>query len=324
MRLKLGQCPVSWGVEEAGDARNTSWRAYLEESASAGYHGVELGPVGYLPTDAGQLRTALVDRGLELSAGYVMEPLADREQRAAILDVTAKTAGMLVAQGAQHLVLIDDMHPGRSTVAGKSTAAVRLADEAFARLVATAHDVARMARDDFGLSVAFHPHVGTYVEFSDEIERFFDAADPELIGVCIDTGHSVYAGVDPVDLFVRYRERVRYMHLKDVDPTVHAQALESGLGFDDAVAQGIFCPIGTGMVDYGRLFAAMDAAGFAGWVAVEQDRPPAQSLPSGRSASDDASASFRFVAEGGWTEPRSEQGGSEAALADSRRPGDGV
>ena len=236
MELKIGQCPVSWGVEEADAASNPPWQQYLDQSAEAGYHGVELGPVGYLPTDSGQLGDALAERGLRLCAGYVMEPLASAADHERILEVTAVTATILDQQNAECLILIDDMHSERSDVAGRSAAGARLDADAFGRLVATAHDVARLVRGKFGIPVAFHPHVGTYVEFRDEIDRFLEATDPELIELCVDSGHSVYAGVDPVDLYKTYSDRVRYMHLKDVDAAIHRAAIADEISFDDAVS----------------------------------------------------------------------------------------
>jgi inosose dehydratase len=304
VNLKLGQCCISWGVEEPEDASITPWQTYLDEAAAAGYHGVELGPIGYLPTDREQLRKELDDRGLSLCAGYVMEPLVDPDARQEILEVTRSTARTLAGLGAQRLVLIDDMYPERTAVAGRSDAAPRLDDQRFQTLVATAHEVARLANEEYGLIVAFHPHAGTYVEFRDEIDRFLEATDPELIRLCIDSGHSVYAGVDPVALFDSYPDRVGYMHLKDVDLAVRERIAAEDLSFDNAVAQGIFCPLGRGAVDYPGLFARMQATGYEGWVSVEQDRLP--KLERGERASfvDDARESFEYIANGGYTTRR--------------------
>jgi inosose dehydratase len=310
VNLKLGQCCISWGVEEPEDASITPWQTYLDEAAAAGYHGVELGPIGYLPTDQQQLRKELDARGLSLCAGYVMEPLVDPDAREAILDVARSTAKTLAGLGAQRLVLIDDMYPERTLVAGRSDAAPRLDDQRFQTLVATATEVARIASEEYGLIVAFHPHAGTYVEFRDEIDRFLEATDSQLIRLCIDSGHSVYAGVDPVGLFDAYPDRVGYMHLKDVDLAVRERIAAEDLSFDDAVAQGIFCPLGRGAVDYPGLFTRMQAAGYDGWVSVEQDRLP--KLEQGERASfiDDARESFEYIANGGYTSRRDAAGAS--------------
>jgi inosose dehydratase len=306
VNLKLGQCCISWGVEEPEDASITPWQTYLDESATAGYHGVELGPIGYLPTDHEQLRKELDDRGLRLCAGYVMEPLVEADALTATLEVAHSTAKTLAELGAQRLVLIDDMYPERTAVAGISDAAPRLDEQRFETLVSAAHEVARIASEEFGLIVAFHPHAGSYVEFRDEIDRFLEATDPTLIRLCIDSGHSVYAGVDPVALFDAYPDRVGYMHLKDVDLAVRERIAAENLSFDDAVAQGIFCPLGRGAVDYPGLFSRMRASGYEGWVSVEQDRLP--KLEQGERASfiGDARESFEYIESAGYTTRRDE------------------
>ena len=317
MNLKLGQCPVSWGVEEADAATNPPWERYLDEAAAAGYQGVELGPVGYLPRDPDRLADALAQRGLELCAGYVMEPLENPTDRDRILEVTAATAKILAAAGARQLILIDDMHPERSRTAGRSEEAQRLGDEDFARLIQTAHDVARLTTEQHGLTVAFHPHVGTYVEFRDEIDRFVQAADPSLIDLCIDSGHSVYAGVDPTQLYKAYAEHVTYLHLKDVQPVIHQLAREQSLSFDEAVARGIFCPVGQGSVDYPELLAALDSHGFGDWMAVEQDRTPGYIDNGGLLALEDARSSCQYIRDQSYAGPA---GSDEARAAEEMRP----
>jgi inosose dehydratase len=291
-------------VEDAHDPANVSWTTYLDEAAEAGYHGVELGPLEYLPIDPAMLRSELDARGLQLCAGYVMEPLADPDALERTLERTRRTSEILAAAGAEVLVVIDDMYPERAAVGGRSAAAERLDEAAFDGLVESAHAVARVASDEFGLIPAFHHHVGTYVEFRDEIDRFFAAADPALVHVCVDSGHATYAGIDPVELFDAYADRVRYLHLKDVAPAVLARVEPDDLSFDDAVAAGMFCPLGTGAVDYPRLFERMEEAGYDGWLSVEQDRMPNAEQPGRNSFLDDARASFDYVLAAGRTERR--------------------
>jgi len=302
MKLKLGQCPISWGVEDAEEPGNVPWQTYLDQAAAAGYHGVELGPLGYLPSDAETLLRELGARGLRLNAGYVMEPLAEPSAREHTLERTRRTADILAAAEAQVLVVIDDMYPERAAVAGRTAAARRLDEAAFAGLLESAHAVARVATEEFGLVAAFHHHVGTSVEFRDELDRFLAAADPSLVHLCIDSGHAVYAGIDPVELFGAYAERVRYLHLKDVDPSVLARVEPDGLSFGDAVRAGMFCPLGRGAVDFPALFARMDAAGYDGWASVEQDRL-GHDWPDDVPLAD-ARASFEYVRDAGRTQPR--------------------
>jgi len=125
-----------------------------------------------------------------------------------------------------------------------------------------------------GLRAVFHPHVGSFVEFEDEIERFLHDTDPDAIGLCIDTGHSAYAGIDPDALYRRHAPLVEYLHLKDVAPALRDRVVREKLGWDDAVAAGIFCPLGQGCVDFVGLRASLAVRDFDGWATVEQDTEP--------------------------------------------------
>jgi inosose dehydratase len=117
----------------------------------------------------------------------------------------------------------------------------------------------------------FHPHAGSFVEFPDETERLLDAVPAGELGLCLDTGHALYAGADPGRLVTDFAVRLEHLHLKDVSRAAHAAALERRASFWDAIADGIFCPIGDGMLELEPLRAALDR-GYAGVATVEQDR----------------------------------------------------
>jgi len=180
--------------------------------------------------------------------------------------VTRRTCRAITAAGGRHLVVIDLVAPERERTAGRADAARRLTPPEWDALVAGVRAVCAVAEAEFGLRPVFHPHAGSFVEFADEIERLLTAV-PRL-GLCLDTGHSAYAGIDPVELYERFADRVTYLHLKDVDPGVAAQ----GLPFWEAIAAGVFCRIGSGAVDFAGLARAMARHGFDGWATVEQDR----------------------------------------------------
>ena len=125
MTIRIGNAPCSWGVEFAEDPRNPAWRTVLAECAAAGYKGIELGPVGFMPEDPGILSDALEEHGLELIGGVVFRPYHDPEAWKDVLDATHRTARALRAHGAQHLVLIDSISPRRAPTAGHPGPALR-------------------------------------------------------------------------------------------------------------------------------------------------------------------------------------------------------
>ena len=125
-----------------------------------------------------------------------------------------------------------------------------------------------------GLRAVFHQHAGTNVEFLDEVEALFADVDHECLGMCLDTGHLAYAGIDPVSAIDHFSDRIDHVHFKDVNGRVLAQAREEGWDFWQAIATGIFCPIGEGVVDFPGVIGALSSLGFSGTATIEQDRPP--------------------------------------------------
>jgi inosose dehydratase len=292
MQMRIANAPTSWGVEDPANPANPPWQRVLDETAAAGYAGIELGPLGYLPEDPGALGRELGARELRLVAGFVFEPLHTADGVAAALRAGRRTCELLAAGGARQLVIIHGFTPERERTAGRPDEAVPLTDAEWDVLTGGVHALARLARHEHGLVPCVHPHAGTHVEFEHEIERLLTSTDPELVSLCIDTGHCAYAGVDPVSLYRRHADRVEYFHLKDLRPEPLRAA---ALSFEEAVGRGVFCPLGEGVVDFAALRQALDEHGFVGWGTVEQDRLPADTAPT----AEQAAASLRHVRAAG-------------------------
>ncbi len=273
MQIRVANAPTSWGVESPDDGANPPWERLLSEIAGAGYVGTELGPLGYLPDDPAVLRRELAGRGLELVGGYVFEPLHIAGAAARALERAGPTCDLLAAAGAVHLVIIPGFTAERERAAGRPGAAAALTEEEWEVLVASVDALVGIASER-GLTAVFHPHAGTHVEYEDEIDRFAALTD---VALCIDTGHCAYSGIDPVGLYNRHADRVAYLHLKDVDRQRLDAALAARLSFDEAVGRRVFCPLGSGVVDFTALAAALAQGGFHGWATVEQDRLPTDS-----------------------------------------------
>jgi len=276
----------------------------LDQMARAGYEGLELGRVGYLPLDPGQLGEAITARDLAMVGGFIVEPLAGEELDADdVCDKAERLGSVLAAVGARHLVVIDAIRGSRrSLTAGRSAVAERLEGAGWDELVETTSRIAAIAADH-GLTTAFHHHAGTRIEFEDEVERLLADTDPTQVGLCLDTGHAIYAGFDPIDFYLRHRERVHYLHLKDVDGARLARSLEQEHDFQAAVAAGVFCPLGDGELDLLRLHEALDQGGFDGWATVEQDRLTEKEI----SAEEDARTSMERLRAAGIAPGRRER-----------------
>jgi inosose dehydratase len=273
MRLRIANAPASWGIEPPEPVQDPPWQRVLDEIGGAGYPGTELGPLGYLPLDPAALEEGLRSRGLALAAGFVMAPFSVRAEHDAIDEAVRLTCSLLGAGGSRTLIVIDALDDDRSATAGRSDAASRLDDGGWAALLDGVRRTAEIA-GSFGVRPSIHGHVGTHVEFEDEVERLLGDVDAAELGLCVDTGHSTYAGIDPAALLRRHGERVSYMHFKDISPERLATARAQSQTFQQAVGAGVFTPIGEGCVDFPAVAAELDRCGYEGWATVEQDRLP--------------------------------------------------
>lgn len=274
MALPIGNAPCSWGVEFADDPRNPPWGQVLDEAANAGYTGIELGPIGFLPEDPARLGDALALRKLTLTAGVLFRPLHDPAAWDDVLAAAHRTGRSLRAHGAEHLVIIDSIADFRVPTAGRPEEASRLNKDDWIGMIGRLRQVARLAKEEYGLTPSIHAHTAGCIEFRDEIDRVLDEIDEGLLKLCIDTGHCIYAGYDPIAYYRAHRDRTSYLHFKDISEAVKATVIANRTGFYEACAQGIFCNLGDGLVDFPALKAALDETGYTGWGTVEQDCDP--------------------------------------------------
>jgi inosose dehydratase len=274
MSVRIGNAPCSWGVEFAADPRNPPWRTVLAECSEAGYSGIELGPIGFMPEDPVLLGEGLERHGLALIGGVVFRAFHDPAAWAEVMDASVRTCKALVAHGAQHLVLIDSISPRRAPTAGRAAEAERMGAAewvAFRHRIAT---VARMGTEEYGLSVGIHAHAAGFIDFEPELERLLGEVDESILKICFDTGHHAYAGYDPVAFMRRHIRRISYMHFKEIDPVVKARVVADRTGFYEVCGQGIFCNLGKGDVDFPAVRQILLEASFQGWCTVEQDCDP--------------------------------------------------
>jgi inosose dehydratase len=256
MTIEIGNAPCSWGVEFANDPRNPTWRKVLQDCAEAGYRGIELGPVGFMPEDPAILGEALDEFDLTLIGGVIFRPYHDPDAWEDVLDATHRTARALKAHGAEHLVIIDSISPRRAPTAGRADEAVQMDKAEWTGFRDRIVESARIGAEDYGLTVGIHAHAAGFMDFEPELIRLLDEVDEGLLKICFDTGHHSYAGFDPVAFMKKYVRRISYMHFKDIDPKVKADVIANRTGFYEAVRKVLL------------------DANFEGWCTVEQDCDP--------------------------------------------------
>lgn len=227
--------------------------------------------MGYVPLDAAVVSAELAQLGLIPTGAPLLAPLFDDRRRDQVIAQAHQLTRLLAAVGAEVLVIVDWALEERGATAGRSAAAPRMNKGALAGYAQIYNDIGAIARRN-GLKAVAHPHAGTYLEFEDEIDALLAATDPELVGLCVDTGHVAYAGIDPADLVARYADRLWYVNFKDLAGDVHAEVLENRIDFLTAVDLGVFAAIGEGNVDFEKFAKALRRTGYSGQGCVEQDR----------------------------------------------------
>jgi inosose dehydratase len=291
MSIRIGNAPCSWGVEFAQDPRNPSWKTVLSDCAEAGYKGIELGPVGFMPEDPAILGDALAEHDLELIGGVVFRPYHDVTEWDDVLDGTHRTCKALKAHGAQHLVLIDSISPRRAPTAGRAAEAVQMDKAEWTAYRDRIAETARIGAEEYGLTVGIHAHAAGFMDFEPELERLLSEVDESILEICFDTGHHSYSGFDPVAFMKKHIDRISYMHFKDIDPAVKSDVIAKRTGFYDACGQGIFCNLGDGDVDFPAVRQVLLDANFQGWCTVEQDCDPTMDV----TPMDDARANREYL-----------------------------
>lgn len=169
MSLQIANAPCSWGVDFADAPANPPWDRVLQELAAAGFCATELGPFGYLPTDSAKLAEILRRFELQVIAGTLFRPFQIRAERKATLQMTRDCCSLLSKIGGEYLVVIDAFSDDRVATAGQPQCARRLERTEWTTLLGTIYDASRIASEEYGITPVLHSHVGTHIEFEDEL-----------------------------------------------------------------------------------------------------------------------------------------------------------
>jgi inosose dehydratase len=257
---RIAGAPISWGVSEVpGWGHQMRRQRVLAELRELGLAATEAGPDGFLPDDPGALRELLAGYDLTLAGGFT--PLVLHGDASTWRRDLTSVAGRFATGGASIIVL------AASTGLDDYDARPQLTNADWLRFL-RGLDAAREVAGGHGLEIALHPHYGTMVETPEEIDRVLDGS---TVPLCLDTGHVVLGGGDPVAIAEQAGERVAHLHLKDVDATLARSVIDGRLTFSDAVRRGVFRPLGHGDVDVRAVLDRVGAVGYDGWYVFEHD-----------------------------------------------------
>ena len=282
--IKVANAPCSWGVLEFDlEGEAAGYKQVLDEMQATGYKGTELGDWGFMPTDPEELNRDIAARGLTLLGAFVPVALNDAAAHDDGVTVAVRTARLLAAAAGDtpFIVLADDNGTDaiRTQNAGRIQPEHGLSEAHWGTFASGAEKVARAVKESTGLRTVFHHHCAGYVETPAEVEKLLALTDPNLLGLCFDTGHYRFGGGDPVVGLKKHADRIWHVHFKDCQPDVAAQSRREGWDYFQSVQHGVFSELGQGDVDFTAVLSALQAQKYDGWIVVEQDVLPGMGNP---------------------------------------------
>jgi inosose dehydratase len=281
---RIAGAPATWGIcEVPGWGFQLSAERVLSDMQQIGLTHTELGPDEFLPRDPDQLKRFLAEYQLHALGAFCPIPLhcdggVVREQARLIL----RTFDVVDAS-----VMVISADAGSENYDGYRP----LDDDGWKRLLSNVSAVADMAADA-GVVACVHPHMGTMIQTRADVERLLEGCEVPL---CLDTGHLLIGGTDPVQLALDVPERIAHVHFKDVDPAVLATVRSGQRSYTEGVRDGMYRVLGQGAIDIPAIVNSLEKSGYRGWFVPEQDRILATEA-DGAGTTADAKASVKFLA----------------------------
>lgn len=278
MNVQFGCAPINWTNDDLPElGGELTYQQCLSEMALAGFTGSEGG--NKYPKEAQVLQKALDLRGMTicnmwfssfLSTFANEETLAEFDRH---LDFTYGLGARVVGVGECGVTI----HGQEQTPLFSKRP--YFTEAQWTNLAEGLNEMGLRARGK-GMTLCFHPHVGTGIETRAEIDRLMDMTDRDLVFLLFDSGHATLAGEDAVRLLTDYLPRVRHIHVKDVRRAVLDEFKRSDWSFLHGVKEGLFTVPGDGdLVDWAGIFGLIKDSDYEGWIVVEAEQDPAKADP---------------------------------------------
>jgi inosose dehydratase len=282
--IKIANAPCSWGVLEFElEGKAAGFNQVLDEIRETGYQGTELGDWGFMPVAPKELRKELDKRSLAMVGAFVPVFLKDGNKHAAGVENAVKTAKLMADAGYPDafIVLADENGSvnERTLNAGRVTSSMGLTENEWKVFAEGANMVAREVKAKTGLRTVFHHHCAGYVETPAEIDSLLSLTDPSLVGLVLDMGHYIFGGGEPLQALRKHKDRIWHIHFKDCQPVIAENSRKEKWDYFKSVANGVFCELGKGSVDFKAIVKVLHDWNYSGWIVVEQDVLPGMGNP---------------------------------------------
>ena len=277
-KVKLGIAPIAWTNDDMPDlGKENTFEQCVSERALAGFTGSEVG--NKYPKDPEVLKKALELRGVEIcnqwfSSFLITKPFEEVEK-----EFRAQLA-FLKAMGAKVIGASEQSY----SVQGQLDTPIfghkyEMNDQEWDTFCTGMNKLGKIAKEEYGIALTFHHHMGTVVQSLAEVDRMMENTDPEYVSLLFDTGHFTYCGEDPLEVVKKYVHRIKHVHLKDIRPEVVEQVKKENMSFLAGVRAGAFTIPGDGCINYDPIFKVLEEAGYEGYMVVEAEQDPAKANP---------------------------------------------
>ena len=277
-KVKLGIAPIAWTNDDMPDlGKENTFEQCVSEMALAGFTGSEVG--NKYPKDPEVLKKALELRGVEICNQWFSSFLNTKPFEEVEKEVRAQLA-FLKAMGAKVIGASEQSY----SVQGQLDTPIfghkyEMNDQEWDTFCTGMNKLGKIAKEEYGIALTFHHHMGTVVQSLAEVDRMMENTDPEYVSLLFDTGHFTYCGEDPLEVVKKYVHRIKHVHLKDIRPEVVEQVKKENMSFLAGVRAGAFTIPGDGCINYDPIFKVLEEAGYEGYMVVEAEQDPAKANP---------------------------------------------
>lgn len=266
-KYQIGCGQITW--------KNVPENEILSDIAEAGYAGTP--PKLNLETPPGDIIERFGRHGLKPAPPYFGAGFWKPEDEQTILGKAADIARFTKSVGCTELYVAaggggsqSPSGASRREIAGHVSAEDAMSDADFDQFARVLNEFARVTLDE-GVHSCFHNHVGTVIETAGELDSLLSRTDDTTVLLGLDTGHLAWAGANPVEVCSKYADRIKTLHLKDINERVRKQGADAKWDYETFTSHGIFTELGEGSVNFPAIVAILDGVDFDGWLIVETD-----------------------------------------------------
>ena len=274
--MRFGIAPINWSNDDMPElGGDYTLDTILSEMLEAGYSGTEIG--NKFPKDSSSIKQVLKNFNLELASAWHSTFFLSKNIDSEIERITQKAA-LLVDAGARIINIAECSGSVHGTINKPLSSKPVCTEEDWVKLTDCLNKAGEVC-NSYGISIAYHHHMGTYIQNENEIHRLLSDTDPKTVSLCADTGHMYFAGIDPVRYFENNMNRIKHIHFKDLRSNIFNNLNFKEVSFLKAVLRGVFTVPGDGCIDFGAISNEIIKSKYGGWIIVEAEQDPAIANP---------------------------------------------